>query len=267
MRWEHLTVPGFRNAVETCEGVGLIPIGVLEPHATHLPLGTDVLSAHWVAVKAAAEEPVVVFPQYAFGINHESAHLPGSVVIKRDLVFALLENICEEMSRQGLKKIILLSGHGGNRYMLPLFIQTLMETERDFCAYFANLPAFPDAEKVLDTEETGHACEAETSNMLYMFPELVKMEDLPDGDSPSLERNQALKAIGAYSPLDWYAMYPRMYVGDAHSATAEKGRFMMDRYVQSLVTLIRGIKDDTITPDMMKDFQSAAKAPPSPWEA
>jgi creatinine amidohydrolase len=188
------------------------------------------------------------------------------VVIRRELVFALLENICDEMARQGLKKIILLSGHGGNRHMLPLFVQTLMETPHDYCVYFANLPHFTKAEEILDTREIGHACEAETSTMLHTHPELVKMEALPDEDSPSLARNQALKDVDAYSPVDWYAMYPRMYVGDARSATAGKGKVMMDDYRQRLVRLIRAVKQDTISPEMMKDFQSAATSPPSPWE-
>lgn len=266
MQWEHLTSPGFEEAVAACGGVGLIPIGVLEPHATHLPLGTDMLSAHWAANRAAEEEPVVVFPQYAFGINHESAHLPGSVVIRRDLVFALLENICDEMARQGLKKIILLSGHGGNRFMLPLFAQTLMETPRDYSVFVAQIPHFSGAAEILETEELGHACEAETSTMLHMFPDLVKMEDLPDGPSPGLKRNEALRKANAYSPVDWYAIYPKMYVGDARSATPEKGKVMLDLYVENLITLIRAVKDDTITAEMMKEFRSAAEAPRSPWD-
>jgi len=125
MRWENLSSLDFEKAVETCQGVGIIPVGVLEAHASHLPLGTDMFNAHFTACEAAAQEPIIVFPQYPYTINHESSHLPGSLVIKRDLAFALLENICDEMYRNGITKIILLSGHGGNRYFLPLFVQTL----------------------------------------------------------------------------------------------------------------------------------------------
>jgi len=117
MQWENLTSLDFEKAVVTCDGVGLIPIGVLEPHGPHLPLGTDMFACHAVACRAAELEPTIVFHAYPYGINHESAHLPGSVVIRRDLVIALLENICDEMARHGLNKIILFSGHGGNRYL------------------------------------------------------------------------------------------------------------------------------------------------------
>ena len=133
MRWEQLTYPDFAGAVETCGGVGIVPVGVIEPHGAHLPLGTDMFASHWTACRAAEEEPAIVFPMYPWGINHEGAHLPGSVVIKRELVFALLEGVCDEMGRQGVTRIILLSGHGGNRYFLPLLVQTLSEKECPYC--------------------------------------------------------------------------------------------------------------------------------------
>ena len=84
MRWESLTMPDFARAVIDCDGVGIIPIGVLQPHSTHMPLGTNMFESHWVACKAAEREPALVFPQYCWGINHEAMHLPGSLVIKAD---------------------------------------------------------------------------------------------------------------------------------------------------------------------------------------
>ena len=86
MRWENLTVPNFGAAVEKCEGVGIVPIGVIEAHGTHLPLGTDVFESHWTACQAAEHEPALVFPAYHYGINHESAHLPGAIASLLDLL-------------------------------------------------------------------------------------------------------------------------------------------------------------------------------------
>lgn len=266
MRWENLTVPDFAKAVAQCQGVGVIPVGVIEPHASHLPLGTDMLAAHWTACQAAEQEPAIVFPAYPWGINHEGAHLPGAVVLRRELAFALLENLCDEMGRNGLKKIVLLSGHGGNRHFLPLFVQTLMEQERQYCVYYAQLPFFEKAKEVLETTETGHACEAETSTMLHVAPELVKMEEVPPQPFTSLKRNADLTAVGAYSPVDWYAMYPWMYVGDARPATAAKGKVLAEHRVAALVRLLRAIKQDQVTAALMAEFQGAARNPRSPWE-
>ncbi len=266
MQWENLTSPDFAKAVETCRGVAVLPIGVLEPHSAHLPLGTDMFEAHWTACRAAEREPAIVFPAYPFGVNHESAHLPGSVVIRRSLLFDLLENVCDEMARHGLLKIVLLSGHGGNRYFLPLFVQTLVEKDKPYLAYYAVPRAAIDVDKVLETRETGHACERETSTSLAINPDLVKIEAVPPRPFTSLRRNQPLADLGVYSPLDWYAMYPAMYVGDASKATAEKGRALTEARIEALARIIAAVKQDTTTPAMLVEFL-AAKRRPRPAQA
>lgn len=262
MQWENLTSLDFEKAVHTCQGVGLIPIGVIEAHGPHLPLGTDAFEAHWTACKAAEQESCIVFPFYPYGINHESSHLPGALVIKREIVFGLLENICDEMARHGLEKIILFSGHGGNRFMLPLFVQTLIEKDKPYIAYYASIHTEED--DVLETTETGHACESETSTILYIHGELVKMDQIPPQKFTNLRRNKALKEVGVYSPLDWFAMYPHMYVGDASVASADKGKTLAERRVAGLVTAIKHIKDDTMTPELLKKYLRAKKHPTSP---
>lgn len=264
MQWENLNALDFEKAVRRCEGVGIIPVGVIETHASHLPLGTDMLIAHWTACRAAEREPAIVFPAYPYGINTESVHLPGAVNVRRDLVFALLENICDEMSRNGLHKIILHNGHGGNRYFLPLFVQTLPEKDKPYVAYYAELPSVPGAEEVLESGEYGHACEGETSAMLYLDEELVNLEQVPPRPFPSLRRNAALQDVGAYTQMDWYAMYPHMYVGDAHKATAEKGRMLMEGQVNLLVDLIRAVKADTVTPGLVREFIERRASPSAP---
>lgn len=264
MQWENLTSLDFQRAVAACEGVGIIPIGVLEPHGPHLPLGTDAFEAHWTACRAAEQELAIVFPFYPYGINHESAHLPGSVVIRRDVVFALLENVCEEMARHGLTKIVLLSGHGGNRFALPLFVQTLLETPKAYTVYYASVPFMKSAEQVLETQEIGHACEAETSVLLYLHGDLVKLDQVPPHPFTNLKRNAPLDEVGAYSPVDWYAMYPGMYVGDASKATAEKGRVMAEERVEAVVRLLRAVKEDQVSPGLQAEFQRGQQTPTPP---
>ena len=262
MQWENLTSLDFEKAVKQCRGVGIIPIGVIEAHGPHLPLGTDAFEAHYTASRAAEREECIVFPFYPYGINHESAHLPGAVVIKRDVVFALLENICDEMARQGLNKIILFSGHGGNRYMLPLFVQTLVEKDKPYVVYYATVHTQSD--DILETLETGHACESETSTLLYIKESLVKMDQVPAKVFSSLKRNQALSDVGAYSPMDWFAMYPHMYVGDASKATAEKGKILAERRIAGLVNLIQQVKADQMTPTLLKQFIKRKTTPTVP---
>lgn len=266
MRWENLTSLDFARAIKTCQEVGILTVGVIEPHASHLPLGMDMFAAYFTACEAAEREPAIVFPAYPYGINIESAHLPGSVVIGRELAFALLENICDEMARNGLTKIILHNGHGGNRYYLPLFVQTLPEKDKPYVVYYADLPYFPGAQEVLETDEYGHACEAETSVMLYIQEELVKSEQIPSKSFTSLRRNEALQKVGAYSPVDWYAMYPVMYVGDASKGNAQKGKVMVEHEIEALVELIRAVKADRITQGLQKEFLEKKRKPSVPRE-
>jgi creatinine amidohydrolase len=269
MQWEKLTSLDFEQAVADCQGVGLIAVGVIEPHAAHLPLGMDAIAAHWVACRAAEQEPAIIYPFYPYGINIESAHLPGSVVLRRELVFALLENICDEMARHGLNKIILLSGHGGNRYFLPLFVQTLPEKDKPYVCYYADLPPYPSYDDLLEGDEFGHACEAETSAMLHIDPSLVKMEQIPPEPFTSLKRNQDLAEVGGYTQMDWYAQYPSMYVGDSHPATAAKGQTLLEHKAAALVRLIQAVKADQVTPELVDEFIRARKDPGSPesWQA
>ena len=264
MRWEQLTYAAFPDAVATCDGVGIIPVGVIEPHGAHLPLGTDMITAHHVAVQAAEREPALVFPAYPWGVNHEGAHLPGSIVVKRELLFQLLQNVCDEMARHGVRKIVITSVHGGNRYFLPLFVQTIVEQNPDYVVYYAN-PVTDDAwERVLETDETGHACEGETSTSLAIEPETVRMDAIPE---PFTNRrgNAELKAVGAYSPVDWYSMYPNMYVGDATPATAEKGQAILEEGIAGLAKLLRAVKDDAVTPELLQRFLDGAESPSSPY--
>ena len=106
MRWENLTGPEFEAGAAQAQGVCIIPIGVLEYHGPHLPLGTDMLYSHAVACAAAEQEAAIVYPAYHFGVNVETKHFPGGVAIREELLMALLENICDEISRNGLKKIV-----------------------------------------------------------------------------------------------------------------------------------------------------------------
>ncbi|RUM46425.1 MAG: hypothetical protein DSY80_02205, partial [Desulfocapsa sp.] len=113
----------------------------------------------------------------------------------------------------------------------------------------------------LEVDEFGHAGEAETSILLHVRPDLVKMAQMPSKPFSSLKRNAKLEEVGAYSQMDWYAQYPHMYVGDAHASTPEKGKIIFDYAVNALVELIRAVKDDETTPKLVKEFNQRIDHP------
>jgi creatinine amidohydrolase/Fe(II)-dependent formamide hydrolase-like protein len=90
------------------------------------------------------------------------------------------------------------------------------------------------------------------------------MDQVPPAPFTNLRRNQPLAEAGGYAPIDWYAMYPTMYVGDARAATPEKGKIMAEKRVADLVTLIRRVKEDTVTPELQEDFLKRKRNPSSP---
>jgi creatinine amidohydrolase len=254
MLWENLTGPDFEAGVSRAGGVCILPIGVLEYHGPHLPLGTDSLHSHAVARAAAEVEPAVVFPSYHFGVNVETKHYPGGIVIKDELLMPLLENICDEISRNGLKKIVLLSGHGGNRYWLPLFVQLMLDKEKDYVPYYVkHLDLEAISRQVLETKVDGHAGEFETSISLHCFPDLVELEaaDADDWWSPQ-ERLAHLPEL--YTPADWASNFPEHCAGDPRPATAEKGKALFDAEVAAMVKLLGAIKEDQAASAVYAEF-------------
>ncbi len=255
MQWEHLTGGEFEEAVAKAQGVCIVPVGVLEYHGPHLPLGADMLTAHAIACEAARREPAIVYPAYHFGVNTETKHFPGGIVIKDHLLFELLENICDEISRNGLKKIVLLSGHGGNRFFLPLFVQLSLDKGKDYTLYFVR--GVRDSEvhrQVTETEVHGHACECETSMALHINPELVKMEALdPDHWWAPQDQLQEISER-VYTPVDWFGRYPEHCAGDPRPATAEKGKALFEAAVANLVEVLKAVKADRAAPDAYAAF-------------
>ena len=257
MRWEHLTGGTFEDAVKQAQGVCIIPVGVVEYHGPHLPLGTDMLNCHALACSAAEREAAVVYPAYHFGVNTETKHYPGGIVLKDRLLFDLLDNVCEEVSRNGLKKIVLLSGHGGNRFFLPLFVQLALDKGKDYTPYYVSgFHEDPELfDQIMETKEHGHACECETSVSLYCTPQDVRMDLLdPAKCWPSQGRLEHLE--GVYTPADWAAMYPEHCAGDPRPAAAAKGKVLFESRVMALARLLGKIKQDAAAPAIYAEFGS-----------
>ena len=108
-KMEDITSPKFPKAVDLAGGVCIIPLGIIEKHCPALPLGTDMYESREVAFHAAEKEYAVVFPPYFVGQIYEARHQPGAIAYSNELIWKMLEETCMELSRNGLKKIILLS--------------------------------------------------------------------------------------------------------------------------------------------------------------
>jgi len=89
MNWELITSPEFEQAVDECGGVCILPLGVLEKHGDHLPLGQDAIYSHRIATLAAEQEPAMVFPQFYLSQILEAKMVPGTITLGEDLIIPL----------------------------------------------------------------------------------------------------------------------------------------------------------------------------------
>jgi creatinine amidohydrolase len=266
MRWEELTGDRFAEAVEECQGVCLVPLSVLERHGHHLPLGTDMYEARGMVSRVAALEPVIEFPDYFFTQIPEARHLAGTISIDGDLMVKLLDNVCREIARNGLKKIVLVNAHGGNLGLISFFNTLQLYTPRDYVVYVVetfSLLFSGEVEAPWDpADEGGHAGPGETSMMLALRPDLVHMDRVPDdGEGQARKRLETLREAGVQTGMRWYADYPTHYAGNAAYATAETGERFLDKMAEAIARAVRVIKADTETKRLQDEFFAGSTSP------
>ena len=259
--WDELTASDFVIGVEKAEGVCVVPIGVIEKHGQHLPLGTDVLMIREICRRAAEKEYCLIFPYYYMGQNFVAMPQPGTIAYSTELMFKMLDETCREIARNGLKKIILVNGHGGNNFFLPLFCQMQMETQKDYVVYWINPSPDEETQKKIramrKTTTGGHADEMESSNMMAAFPDLVKI----DRAASESGENLRLSRIAELSGLRWYAQYPNHYAGDAKEASAALGELSVESTSAELAKLIKDVKADKATPELQIKFYKKSQSP------
>jgi creatinine amidohydrolase len=262
--WEELTGDQFPQVAKAVQGVCLLPLSCIERHSHHLPLGTDMLIGRELCRRAAELEPAIIFPNYIFTQILEARHVPGTVAVQPEIILKLLENVCQEIARNGLKKIILVNAHGGNDHLVHFFAQIQLAGRRDYAVYVPEPPLSEEDEAAIsaqwETSVDGHAGECETSAILAIRPELAQMDQVAtDGEGMPLGRQQALRELGVDTGIWWYADHPTHYCGDARPATAEKGERWLDARARALASAIRAVKDDRVTGALQDEFFAAGK--------
>jgi creatinine amidohydrolase len=255
MQWEQLTASEFEKAVHET-GVCVIPMGVVEKHSEHLPLGTDYLIGHSIACLAAEKEPAVVFPPFYFGQIYEARCFPGTITIKPTLLLELVRGVVDEIGRNGFKKIIVFNAHGGNDYFLPFVAQCSLWEEKSYSIYIPMQRLTPEREEewnaMREAAFGGHGGEHETSLILGTHPYLAKMDRVPDEPAKPLNRIQGLPPT--FTGIWWYGNYPDHYAGDARVATEEKGRTIVRLMADSLAEYIAAVKADRVVPALNEEF-------------
>ncbi len=175
----------------------------------------------------------------------------------------LLQETCDELARNGIKKIILVNGHGGNDQFLQYFCQAQLAIKKDYAVYLydpSDDTSVADAlKKMRKTTLDGHAGEEETSSMLAHRPDLVHMDRANDQSGEDQKRLAGLKH--AYTGIWWYASQPNHYRGYGAAGTKEMGETMFNLESGVLAEMIRSVKADTKTLELQKMFFAGADKP------
>lgn len=228
---EEITSQDFTEGLESTRTV-LVPIGATEEHGSHLPIGTDTFQAADVCRLLAEKRPVFVAPAIPYGVCRSTADHPGTLGITTETLKALVGDLVRSLYRQGLRNVVLLSGHAGgthNASLLDAGESLLRELPELKIAVAAEYDlASGEGRHLIETANDSHAGEIETSRMLATRPHLVKeggQEEYPEFPRHILVRNKQ-------------RCWPGGVWGDPGKATAEKGRQIEALVVKTLDQLV-----------------------------
>lgn len=264
VKWEELTGPDFITAIKKASGTCILPTGILEKHGPHLPIGSDVFHAQYGAVQAALKEYAVVFPVDFFGQILDAKHQPGTFAIPVEVALHLLQATADEMARNGCKKILVVNGHGGNPALLNVFTQSLLEKPHDYVVYVFTggmvnaAPEFPKG-PFPRTAAHGHGGDRETGWVLVSRPDLVHIERAPSQSGEDWNRQKLPPHVT--NNLTEFANEPEHYSGDGSKGTLALGQSDMNNWVDQIVTALRWVKADTVTPKLQEEYYQMAAHP------
>ncbi|MFL5786453.1 MAG: creatininase family protein [Flavisolibacter sp.] len=256
-RWDELVASDWPKALANSSKTCILPIGILEKHGPHAPIGSDLIHVREWAARATKKEYAVVFPDYFYGQINEARHQPGTFALPPQLSLQLLEATCDEIARNGFNKIVIINGHGGNPELIRYFMQSQLSKKRDYAVYFFE-PHFDSVttKKIAsirksDPNTDQHAGERETSTLLYLRPDLVKQDSARNESGSNQKR---LDIPNVYTPIWWYADYPNHYAGEGAKATKELGEIITEAVINQLVQALKAIKADTKTLELQNEF-------------
>lgn len=230
---DRLSSPGFREAAGR---VVILPFGSLEAHGAHLPLGTDSLQAVAVARAAAARTGALVAPLLPYGVCLSTRDHPGTVGITTGTLKSLLEDLAGSFLRQGMNRLLLLSGHAGRTHLMALRDAAESLLPRHPALRLALVSEYDLVREagadLLLTADDRHAGELETSRVMALAPELVR------GSAPEEYPRFPAHLLVA----DKVSCWPGSVWGNPGAADPAKGRRLLERAAEALAAIIRELE-------------------------
>jgi creatinine amidohydrolase/Fe(II)-dependent formamide hydrolase-like protein len=240
-----LTWPEARTRLKEVD-VALLPVGAVEQHGPHLPLDTDAFDADHLAnaVAQACRDPKpLVLPLVPYGVSYHHADFPGTVGITPETLSQITYDIGMAAARNGVTKLLIINGHGGNAPALHFAAQKINRDAHIFTCVDTGETSDPDINALAETPNDVHAGEIETSTSLAVRPEMVRMDlaarFVPEFSSRYLD-------FTSKRSVSWYARTSRISItgvlGDPTRATREKGERMWELMIRHLVSFVEDLK-------------------------
>jgi creatinine amidohydrolase len=239
------------QAIPNKENVVIIqPVGSIEQHGPHLPIIVD--SAIAVGVLGRALEkldpaiPAYALPPLYYGKSNEHSYFPGTITISAQTLLAVLTEMAESLYRSGFRKLVLMNAHGGQPQVMEIAAQDIHQKYQDFSVFPLFTWRVPHiAEELLTSKELQlgiHAGDAETSLLLSILPEQVKMERAVAEYPHDLPHNSLLSMDGKL-PFAWVTqeLSESGVLGDATVATKEKGDMLLESVSDGWVRVIEDV--------------------------
>ena len=246
--WKELTAEALR-AKAAANAIVVLPVASMEQHGPHLPVGVDTMLCEGVckaaAELAAADVPVVVAPTLWCGMAEHHMAFGGTFTFDIPTYRAVLLAFLRSLERHGFERVFIINGHGGNIAALNSFLPDFArETGLKLrSATYFELAASDLSPVLQDQKTVHHACEVETSLMLWLAPDTVRRDRLPEAyggvaGSNAGERWQMVPArFRSFKELT-----PSGVNGDARRASREKGEKLFRICVDGIASALRNEK-------------------------
>jgi creatinine amidohydrolase len=246
----YLTWTEIRDLPDKTNTVIIQPLGAIEQHGPHLPLVVDAALNLGVLGKALEDLdqqiPAYSLPCLYYGKSNEHWGFPGTIALSAQTMLSMLGEIADSLYVAGFRKWVLLNGHGGQPQVLEIAARDIHQKYPDFLVFPLFLWRVPNlaAELLTPMElEFGiHAGDAETSLMLSLLPDQVKMEKAIREYPQNLPSHSCLSMEGKL-PFAWLTqeLSQSGVMGDATTATKEKGDRLLASLAQSWQQVIKDV--------------------------
>jgi creatinine amidohydrolase len=231
--------------------IAVLPLAATEQHGPHLPAGTDLMIAQAYLARVrellTATLPVTFLPIQPVGISTEHVDYPGTLTLPADVALKTWMAIGQSVARAGLKKLVVVTSHGGNSAAMSLVAQDL-RAQHGLLVVTTGWSRLSGAEGLFSTEETSHGVHggaAETSIMLARFRQHVRREAIADFRSSAIAMAKKYRWLSTQrpAPFAWQAqdLHPSGAAGDATQASAEKGERLIDQGARAFCELLADV--------------------------